>query len=234
MPTITDDSDSDSRPSSSRSSTKLFGRERTLHSILGGGKVADIILWKNKSLSAVIFAAVTVIWFLFEVVEYNFVTLVCHISIVILLATFIWCNGAALLGREPPKIPDIILSESKFKEVALAFHSKQRVFITILFDIAIGKDLKLFLLAIALLWILSTVGSNISSLSLLYFVFLCIQTLPALYDQYEDEVDYLAGRGSRKLKKVYRKFDSKGSGQNTKGTSEGEEVQVNKMLELWR
>ncbi|XXG65473.1 hypothetical protein AAC387_Pa05g3165 [Persea americana] len=209
MPTIIDSSDSDSRPSSSRFSTKLFGRERTLHSIFGGGKVADIILWKNKSFSAVILAAVTVIWFLFEVVEYNFVTLVCHISIVILLATFIWCNVASLLGREPPKIPDIILSESQFKEVALAFHSKQRVFIAILFDIAIGKDLKLFILAIALLWMLSTVGSYFSSLSLLYFVFLCIQTLPALYDQYEDEVDYLAGRGSRNLRKVYRKFDSK-------------------------
>ncbi|KAJ8641829.1 hypothetical protein MRB53_018523 [Persea americana] len=218
MPTIIDSSDSDSRPSSSRFSTKLFGRERTLHSIFGGGKVADIILWKNKSFSAVILAAVTVIWFLFEVVEYNFVTLVCHISIVILLATFIWCNVASLLGRqrvhahddeEPPKIPDIILSESQFKEVALAFHSKQRVFIAILFDIARGKDLKLFILAIALLWMLSTVGSYFSSLRLLYFVFLCIQTLPALYDQYEDEVDYLAGRGSRNLRKVYRKFDSK-------------------------
>lgn len=43
----------------------------------------------------------------------------------------------------------------------------------------------------------------------LELVFLCIQTLPALYDQYEDEVDYLAGRGSRNLRKVYRKFDSK-------------------------
>lgn len=55
----------------------------------------------------------------------------------------------------------------------------------------------------------STYNLTESLLLNLELVFLCIQTLPALYDQYEDEVDYLAGRGSRKLKKVYRKFDSK-------------------------
>ncbi|RWR88283.1 putative receptor-like protein kinase [Cinnamomum micranthum f. kanehirae] len=49
--------------------------------------------------------------------------------------------------RPAPKIPEVILSKSHLKEVALAFHRKLHVFITILYDIARGEDLKHFLLA---------------------------------------------------------------------------------------
>lgn len=36
-----------------------------------------------------------------------------------------------------------------------------------------------------------------------------METLPALYERYENEVDYLAGKSSRDVKKLYKKFDSK-------------------------
>ncbi|KAG0475260.1 hypothetical protein HPP92_014946 [Vanilla planifolia] len=36
--------------------TKLFGRRRSVHSILGGGKYADVMLWRDKQLSGSIFA----------------------------------------------------------------------------------------------------------------------------------------------------------------------------------
>ncbi|RWR85528.1 reticulon-like protein B2 [Cinnamomum micranthum f. kanehirae] len=207
MPSLID-SDSEDHASSSKTKTKLFGRERDLHSIFGGGKVADIILWKNKHLSGAILAAATVVWFMFEVVEYNFLTLLCYISITTMLAIFIWCNAAPLLNRPAPKIPEVILSESHFKEVALAFHRKLHVFITILYDIARGEDLKHFLLAIGSLWILSVVGSSFSTISLLYSVFLCIQILPLMYERYEDEVEYTVKKGKRNLKKLYKHVDS--------------------------
>ncbi len=35
-----------------------------------------------------------------------------------------------------------------------------------------------------------------------------MQTLPVFYERYEEEVDYLATRGNRDLKKLYTKFDS--------------------------
>lgn len=56
--------------------------------------VADILLWENKTVSAALLIGMTVIWFLFEVVEYNFVTLMCHLSITTMLVTFIWFKGA--------------------------------------------------------------------------------------------------------------------------------------------
>ena len=37
--------------------------------------VADVLLWRDRNLSAGILAGATVTWFLFDVVEYNAVTL---------------------------------------------------------------------------------------------------------------------------------------------------------------
>ncbi|KAF6145880.1 hypothetical protein GIB67_028875 [Kingdonia uniflora] len=201
-------SDSDSYDVSS-SSTRLFQRERPLHSILGGGRVADVLLWRKKNVSAAILLGLTVIWCLFEVFEYQFLTLLCHIAITVLLFIFIWTNGASLLNRSPPKIPEIILSASAFKQVAVTFHAELNRSLIVLYDIACGKDLTLFLLAIASLWILSVVGTYFSSLNLMYLGFVAIGTIPALYERYEHEVDYLAGKSNRDLRKLYKKFDSK-------------------------
>ncbi|OVA08138.1 Reticulon [Macleaya cordata] len=143
MPTYS--SDSEQQPSSTM---RLFGRQRPLHAVLGGGRVADVLLWRNKSVSAAILIGATVIWFLFEVIQYNFLTLLCHISIISMLIVFIWSNGAALFDRSPPKIPEIILSESAFKQVSLVFHTKLNRFFSTLNDIACGKDLTVFILMI--------------------------------------------------------------------------------------
>ncbi|CAL9126484.1 unnamed protein product [Musa textilis] len=203
MPRIIYDSDSNVQP---KSTTR---RRRSFTIFLAEEKViADILLWRNKYLSAGLLAGATVIWFLFEVAEYHFLTLLCHISITTMLVVFIWSNVAALMDRYPPSIPKVILSEDAFRKFALSFHAKLTRGISILHDIASGKDLRLFLLAIALLWVVSVVGNCCSSLSLLYLGFLCIHTLPALYERYEDEVNHLAVRGSQDLHTFYRKLDS--------------------------
>lgn len=61
--------------------------------------VADVLLWRNKHLSAGIVAGATFVWFLFEVLEYHFLPLMCHISIVAMLVLFIWSNLEALVHR---------------------------------------------------------------------------------------------------------------------------------------
>ncbi|KAL5726553.1 hypothetical protein ACHQM5_009590 [Ranunculus cassubicifolius] len=208
MPIYSSDSDSDHHPVSAHRG-KLFNRERPLHSLLGGGQVADVLLWRNKQISGAMLLGFTAIWFLFEVVEYHFLTLLCHLSITVMLVVFIWSNGAALMDRSPPRIPEIVLSESSFRHVARIFHARFNQFFIILFDIACGKDLKLFILAIIFLWIMSVIGTYCSAISLLYLGFLCIGTLPALYERYEHEVDYLVGKATRDLRKLFRKFDSK-------------------------
>lgn len=59
--------------------------------------VADILLWKNRNLSAAILVVVTVIWLLFEILEYNFITLLCYFLCFIMITLFIRSKAAGLI-----------------------------------------------------------------------------------------------------------------------------------------
>lgn len=187
---------------------RLFGRQRPIRSVLGGGKVADLLLWKDKKVSATLLIGVTTIWFLFEVAEYNLVTLLCHLSITLMLIAFIWCNAAEFFQWKKPKIPELLLHESTFREAASTFHIRFNMVLSKFFDIANGKDPALFFLMILFLYILSVIGTYFSFVNLLALSFVGMLLIPYLYDRYEDEVDILAAKMMRKLKKFYRRLDS--------------------------
>ncbi|KAB1212493.1 Reticulon-like protein B9 [Morella rubra] len=150
-------------------SAKGFLRGRSVHEALGGEKVADLLLWRNRIVSAALLIGVTVIWFLFEVVQYNFITFLCHISITAMLVFFIWNTGSEIFKWNPPKIPEIILQESTFTDVASTFHARFNQFLSKLLDIASGRELPYFLLATFSLYVLSVVGTYFSFLNFLYF-----------------------------------------------------------------
>ncbi|XP_015069134.1 reticulon-like protein B9 [Solanum pennellii] len=212
MATNSSDSDNDFEPTS-----KLLGRQRPIHSVLGGGKVADILLWRDKRLSAAILIAVAVMWFLFEVVDYTFVTLLCHVSITTMLIVFIWSAGADMFGWRPPNIPKDILVDTSFVDVASIIHNKFNNFLSICHFVACGNDAKSFFLAIISLYILSVIGNYISTLNLLFFGLLCVETLPFFYERYEEEVDYVAYRIKRQMRKTYRKFNAEFLGKIPRG-----------------
>ncbi|XP_015698712.1 reticulon-like protein B9 [Oryza brachyantha] len=185
-----------------------FYRHKSIHRHFGGGQVADILLWKNRNLSAGILAGATLMWFLFNVVEYNIIPLLCQIAMLAMLVIFIWSNAAQLLDRAPPSIPETIISEHAFREMALTVHYKVAYSASVLYDIACGKDLKRFLLVVGSLLVLSAIGSSCRFTSLLYIGFLCAHTLPVLYQRYKTEVDHLVAKGSEDIKKFYYKVDS--------------------------
>ncbi|PKA61809.1 Mediator of RNA polymerase II transcription subunit 33A [Apostasia shenzhenica] len=125
---------------------RLFGRKDPVHTVLGGGKSADIMLWRNKPMSGGILAGVTVIWLLFEWMDYHLLTFICHSLIFFLAALFLWSNAASFINRDPPKFPEVILSEEMFLTVAQAARFQiNEAFATFRF-VAMGKDLKNFLL----------------------------------------------------------------------------------------
>ncbi|GAB4840326.1 hypothetical protein Ancab_021093 [Ancistrocladus abbreviatus] len=194
--------------------TSLVRRQRPLHSVFGGGKVADILLWRNKSLSGSILAGFTIIWFMFEIAEFHFVTLLCYILMALMLILFVWNCGADFINRSPPSIHQIKLSEATFRYI----FDKVNWFIIKLHKISSGEDLGHFTLALASLGILSVIGSYSSTLSLLYLSFLCAATIPALYERYEREVDYLATRGNTDMRRLYKKLDSKVLSKIPRGT----------------
>ncbi|XP_024991985.1 reticulon-like protein B9 [Cynara cardunculus var. scolymus] len=184
--------------------TRLYGRKRPIHKILGGGEVADILLWRNKIISGVTSIVVLTIWFLFEFAEYNLVTFLCHLTITVMLIIFIWTNGAKAFGWTPPNVPKILLEESTIYQ---GFCANLNFLISRLVYIACGNDIKLFCLAILTISILSMIGSYVTALNLLFIGFCVMGTLPYLYEKHEEKVDYLFHKLNQKVFKIYKMFD---------------------------
>ncbi|CAI9775045.1 unnamed protein product [Fraxinus pennsylvanica] len=188
---------------------RLFGREKPVHKVLGGGKPADILLWRDKKISAGVLGVATAVWMLFELLEYHLLTLVCHILILALGVLFLWSNASTFINKSPPQIPEVILPEDIFLGVVSALRIEFNRAFAILRDISSGKDLKKFLTVIAGLWVFSILGSCWNFLTLLYICFVLLQTVPVLYETFEDQVDAFAEKAEAEIKKQYAVFNVK-------------------------
>lgn len=188
---------------------RLFGREQPVHKVLGGGKPADVLLWRNKKISAGALGVATAIWVLFELIEYHFLTLVCHGLILGLAILFLWSNATTFIHKTPPHIPEVSIPEKPVLEFASVLSFEINRAIATLREIASGRDLKKFLLVIAVFWVLSIVGNCCNFLTLFYLVFVLLHTVPVLYEKYEDKVDPFAEKATVEIKKQYAVFDEK-------------------------
>jgi len=188
---------------------RILGREKPIHKVLGGGKPADIFLWRNKKISAGVLGFATAIWVLFELLEYHLLTLVCHVLILALAVLFLWSNASTFINKSPPKFPEVILPEDIVLGVAGALRIEINRALAILRDIAAGKDLKKFLAVIAGLWFFSILGSSWNFLTLFYISFVLLHTVPLLYEKYEDKVDAFAEKAEAEIKKQYAVFNVK-------------------------
>ncbi|KAH7513854.1 reticulon-like protein B2 [Ziziphus jujuba] len=208
-------SDSDNEKSSHSPSSikskiyKLFGREKPVHKVLGGGKPADIFLWRNKKVSAGVLGFATAVWVLFELVEYHLLTLLCHLLILALALSFLWSNACTFIHKSPPRIPEVRIPEDPVLQIANVLRIEINRGFAILRDIASGRDLKKFLSVIAGLWVLSIVGNWCNFLTLFYIAFVLLHTVPVFYEKYEDRVDKFAEKALIEIKKQYAVFDAK-------------------------
>ncbi|KAK4738849.1 hypothetical protein R3W88_002546 [Solanum pinnatisectum] len=188
---------------------RLFGREKPVHKVFGGGKPADVFLWRNKKISGTVLGGATAIWVLFELLEYHLLTLICHILIITLAVLFLWSNATTFINKKPPHIPEVHLPEGPILQVASALRIEINRALDLLREIASGRELKKFLAVIAGLWILSIVGSWCNFLTLFYISFVLLHTIPVLYEKYEDKVDPFAEKAMHEIKKQYAVFDAK-------------------------
>lgn len=200
---------------------RLFGREKPVHQVLGGGKPADVLLWRNKKISAGFLCGVTGAWVFFELLEYHLLTLVCHILIVAIAILFLWANANTLINKSPPRVPEVYIPEDPFLQVVSALTIEINRGFAVLRSIASGRDLKKFLIIIAGLWVLSIVGSWCNFLTLFYITMVLLHTVPVLYEKYEDKIDPLAEKATIELKRLYAVFNEKVLSKIPKGPLKG-------------
>ncbi|PON69532.1 Reticulon [Parasponia andersonii] len=189
---------------------RLFGRQKPLHLVLGGGLAADVILWRNKETSSCVLVGATVIWLLFEMIGYHFITFFCNALLFSWTSLFLWSNLASFTNIvSPPELPDVTLPEGSLVRAALLlrweYHRALRTLTVVIF----GTDLKRFLKVVGALWFLSVACSCFNFLTLFYLVTLISMTVPMLYENYEDNVDTLAEKALIKIKRQYAWLDEK-------------------------
>ncbi|KAJ9160462.1 hypothetical protein P3X46_025862 [Hevea brasiliensis] len=186
---------------------RLFGRQASLHQFMGGGKAADVILWKRRHVSFGVIVVATIAWFIFERSGLPFLTICSDVLLVVTVLLFFHTKFAAIRNKQPQSLPELVLSEEMVNNAAASFRVKINNVLLLAHDITIGKDFRLFFKVVVCLWLLSAVGSYFSFFTLAYAGTILSITIPALYSKYEEHIDKYCGMIHRKLSHHYKIVD---------------------------
>ncbi|KAL6844159.1 hypothetical protein ACP4OV_025832 [Aristida adscensionis] len=171
----------------------MAARPRSLHAILGGGAVADVLLWRRRNVSAAAVAGATAVWFVFERAGYSFPSVLANALLLLVAILFFWAKSASLLNRPLPPLPNLEVSDvvvEKAADHALVWINK---LLAVGHDIAIKRDRKVFIQVILVLWVISYIGMAFNFLTLIYIGVMFSLLVPPLYEKYQDQVDEKVG-----------------------------------------
>ncbi|KAM0877600.1 hypothetical protein ACQ4PT_035383 [Festuca glaucescens] len=183
----------------------------SVHQIVGGGKAADIILWKCRRATVGLIFGATIAWWLFEKSELSFLTICCDVLLILILVQFLWVKISGLLNKQPRPLPELVLSEEMVNNAAALFRVKVNNMLMIAHDITLGKDFRLFFQVVSVLWLLSVIGNFYSSATLAYIGTIALVTVPALYHRHQENVDRYAGMLHRNFSRHYKVARSRNS-----------------------
>ncbi|XP_076948442.1 reticulon-like protein B16 [Bidens hawaiensis] len=192
---------------STSSGYRLFDRQATVHQLMGGGKTADVLLWKRQRVSLGIIVVATVAWLIFERSGLPFLTVCSDVLLLLIVLRFLHANYASLRDKQIRTLPELVLSEEMVNYAAASFRIKVNYLLLMAHDITLGKDFRLFFMVVGFLWLLSVLGSFISFFTLAYIGTILSVTLPALYNKYEEKVDGVVGTIHRSVSRHYKLVD---------------------------
>ncbi|XP_010427078.1 PREDICTED: reticulon-like protein B12 isoform X1 [Camelina sativa] len=182
------------------SSDKLFNRERTIHEILGGNIVADVMLWRKKNVSVGIVTVTIASWMVFEAFAYTIFTLLSSVLLLLLSILFLWSKSASILNRPSPP-----LAMAEEASIWLRIHVNKLLQVS--YDIAMGRDSELYIKVAISLFLISLIGSLMDFQTLCHTSVLVVLTVPAFYERYEDYIDGSVMFICNKAKELYLRFE---------------------------
>lgn len=186
---------------------KLFGGDKSVHHILGGGKSADVLLWRNKKISSSVLGGATAAWVFFEWLDYHFLTIISFVLVLGMVAQFGWSSFAGMLNGSASNVPRVELPEELFANIGAAVGAQANKLLGSLQDISCGRDLKQFLMVIAGFIVASFIGSWFNLISVIYIGFVSAHTLPVIYEKYHDQIDEMLYNILGLIGNQYQKLD---------------------------
>ncbi|KAL6840191.1 hypothetical protein ACP4OV_030001 [Aristida adscensionis] len=181
----------------SPSCSGLFGAQRSLHDLLGGGTVADVVLWRRKEAAGGLLAAAAASWALFYCVPgYTLLSFVSQVLMILLTVLFAWAKAARLLGSlgpgfkqvSLPPVPLMQISEDSMKEAAEIVGLYMNKVLQDFESIALGKDSSLFYRVAFVLLMTSVIGRLTDLITLAYTSIVVGLTIPALLEKSENHI----------------------------------------------
>ncbi|KAL9418736.1 hypothetical protein AB3S75_036648 [Citrus x aurantiifolia] len=200
-------SSSTSAPAAGAGGFKLLNRHGTVHQFMGGGRTADVLLWKRRRVSFGVIVVATVAWLIFERSGLPFLSVCSDVLLLLIVLMFIRANFAAFRNKQLESLPELEVSEEMVNNAAASFRVKINYLLLMAHDITVGKDFRLFFQVVAYLWLLSAIGSYFSFFTLAYIGTLLSITVPALYSRFEVRVDRYCGMIHKSISQHYKVVD---------------------------
>ena len=129
----------DGEGSISDQARKLLGGKKSVHHVLGGGKSADVLLWRNKKISSSVLGVATLAWVFFEWLDYHLLTIA---SFALVLGMAVQLAWSALASN----VPRLEVPEELFADAGRAAGAQVNRALGALQDISCGRDLRRFLI----------------------------------------------------------------------------------------
>ncbi|KAM1048036.1 hypothetical protein EV1_027015 [Malus domestica] len=171
--------------------------------------VRDILLWRKKKQSFLVLLTATATWILLDVYQFNFLTVISYVAMFIVTSLFLSGNLLRLLGKEPPDLSRVGITEKSALEMGNTIRAWVEAGIRWMFQVAAEREWFVFVGTVSGLWLLSRVARCVDLLTLLYIGIVMGMTVPAMYVKYEDKIGRSEEKLKAQLKRYYDTLDEK-------------------------
>ncbi|XP_010538619.1 PREDICTED: reticulon-like protein B11 isoform X3 [Tarenaya hassleriana] len=172
----------------------------SVHQALGGGSVADVLLWRNRNGAIILLFSSSASWFLFERAGYNLLSFLSNVLLLLVVILFLWAKSASILNRPLPPVPNMEISEDIATRAADGLRVWINGVLSIAREITIDRNWVGFVL-----WVISYVGSLFNFLTFVYYGILLSLSIPVLYEKYRDHIDDKLNSVHRVIHSIQRK-----------------------------
>ncbi|CAL1408763.1 unnamed protein product [Linum trigynum] len=151
--------------------------------------VSDIVLWRRPISSALVVSVATATWVLFEVYEFNIVTVVSWVGLAVVASLYLYGHLYRIFRKEEPDLMDRqFLREERVVEAAKSAGSSIELVLQCLVRMSTNGDWRVLAHLVAVLWFVAYVGNLVDFLTLIYSGVVMVMTLPLVYKKNEGRI----------------------------------------------